>query len=211
MADLSILATLAATPPAWLDRSFFEKVVRHMENDPQAQLQDFNLDAGSRFGDNFSSSVFRVSVTFTSKFAKEPKTISTIVKVELQFPPELSHLVKKQYFRNEVEMYGKVLPEIQSLWLSADDKEILAPKWVLTAILIRRVTWFILLFQIDLSVQRTAAGDCFGGRFGWRFFTAQKSARRFWSLEENRAKVGKVSRFNFLPRQWKGFCMAFFS
>lgn len=119
---------MSKVPPSWLDESFFEKIVRQMEKDPQATVQDFKLTPATKVGENFLSSVFRGVVTFKSKFTKEPKTISTFIKVQLQFPPELAHFQNEAFFKNEMEMYGNVLPEIQSLWSAAGDKEILCPK-----------------------------------------------------------------------------------
>lgn len=123
------LMNMNKVPPTWLDQSYFEKVIRQLEKDPQATVLDFKLTPGSKAGDNMLSSVFRGAITFTSKFTKEPKTISTFIKVQLQFPPELAHFQNPVYFRNEMEMFGKVLPEVQALWSAAGDKEILAPKW----------------------------------------------------------------------------------
>lgn len=118
----------AKNPPKWMDQSFFEKVIRQTEKDPKAQVENFNLSAGSKPGDNFSSSLFRGLITFKSKYTKnESKTLSVIIKVQMS-NTEFDFLKDSPMFRNEMEMYGKVLPEIQSLWLSACDKNILCPK-----------------------------------------------------------------------------------
>lgn len=119
--------TMNQIPPTWLDQSFFEKVIRQMEKDPKAVVQEFKLVPGSKVGDNFLSAVFRGAITFTSKFTKEPKTISTFIKVQLKFPPQLAHLINDVFFKNEMEMYEKVLPEIHSLWTAANDEDIYVP------------------------------------------------------------------------------------
>lgn len=119
---------LAKAPPSWMDKSFFEKVVRQFEKDPQAQLQDFKITAGSKPGDNFSSAVFRGAITFKSKYTKgEAKTISTFIKVQPQFPPEFQHMQNSALFKTEMEMFAKILPEIESLWASSGEKETLCP------------------------------------------------------------------------------------
>lgn len=83
-------------------------------------------------GDNFASSLFRVTISFKSKFTKgETKTLSLIVKVQMTTGLEGAHmdfLKDSPLFRNEMEMYGKILPDIQSLWLSVGDKDLLFPK-----------------------------------------------------------------------------------
>lgn len=114
-----------------MDQSFFEKVIRHNEKDPKAEVLGFDISAGSKPGDNFASSVFRASISFRSKFTKtDSKTLSVIIKTELvETIPGLQDFAKESpLFRNEIEMYDKVLPEIQSLWLSVDDADILCPK-----------------------------------------------------------------------------------
>lgn len=122
----------AKTPPTWMDQSFFEKVIRQTEKDPKAQVQDFSLAAGSKPGDNFGSSLFRGLITFHSKYTRnESKTVSVIIKAQMESGISGAHdefLKISPLFRNEMEMYGKVLPEIQSLWQTAGYKDILCPK-----------------------------------------------------------------------------------
>ncbi|CRK88947.1 CLUMA_CG002639, isoform A [Clunio marinus] len=124
------LAVFLQTPPSWLDQSFFEKVIKKHENDPDGQVIDFKVVPGSQIGDNFASAVFRCSITYKSKYTKEPKVLSTFIKVQPQFPPEMSHFQNVTLFTNEIEMFSKVLPEIQSLWTSINDKDILCPQLI---------------------------------------------------------------------------------
>lgn len=121
----------AKTVPSWMDQSFFEKVVKEMEKDQQAQVQEFSVTAGSKPGDNFASSIFRGAISFSSKFTGgKTKSISVIIKTEIVGGFEGMHdfLRESPMFRNEMEMYGKVLPEIQSLWFSVGEKDLLSPK-----------------------------------------------------------------------------------
>lgn len=121
----------AKTVPSWMDKKFFEKVVREMEKDQQAQVQEFNVTAGSKPGDNFASSIFRGVINFKSKFTEDNiKSISIIIKTQILggFDGMHDFLRESPMFRNEMEMYGKVLPEIQSLWLSVGEKDLLCPK-----------------------------------------------------------------------------------
>lgn len=110
-----------------MDQSFFEKVVRQMEDDPQAQVKCYDVTSGAKPGENFASAIFRALITFSSK-SNDAKTISTIIKVQLELPPEMAHMVNPVSFRNEMEMYDKVLPAVQSVWSAAGSKEILCPK-----------------------------------------------------------------------------------
>ena len=127
---------LAANVPEYLDEKYFDKVVRHIEKDSNAKVSNFEINSAVKPGENFASAVFRAKVTFKSKFAKDGKTISVIIKTKPILGPELaawSEIIEKApFFRNEMEIYGKILPEIQSLLLSAGDKDVLSPKWVTT-------------------------------------------------------------------------------
>lgn len=114
-----------------MDQKFFEKVIRHMEKDPKAVVEEFDISAGSKPGDNFASSIFRGSIKYQSKFTKtSSKVISVIIKTEMivALPGMEDFVQDSPLFRNEIEMYDKVLPEIQSLWLSVNDSETLCPK-----------------------------------------------------------------------------------
>ena len=118
--------------PEFLDEKFFDKVIQHVEKDPNAKVSEFVITPGSKPGDNFGSAIFRAKLTFKSKFAKDGKHISVIIKTRPVLSPELAAwgdaAAKAPFFRNEMEIYGKILPEIQSLLLSAGDKDVLSPK-----------------------------------------------------------------------------------
>jgi Ecdysteroid kinase-like family len=130
MAEASI--NLAGVIPPFLDQQFFDKVVRHSEKDANAKVSAFDIKPAMKPGENFASAVFRVSITFRSKYSKEDKTISVIVKTKPVLGPEMADyaamIENSPFFRNEMAMYGKVLPDMQALLLSAGDKEVFAPK-----------------------------------------------------------------------------------
>mgnify|MGYP002655305108 CR=1 FL=1 len=126
------MVDLTKNIPDWLDQIFFEKVVRQMEKDANAKVLNFDIAPAQKAGENFASAVFRGKITFTSKYAKEAKTISVIIKVKPVLGPEMAYyaeiLDRSPFFPNEMALYGKILPDIQSLLLSAGDKDILSPK-----------------------------------------------------------------------------------
>lgn len=122
----------AKTVPEWMDQSFFERVVREMEKDSSATVENFKVAAGSNPGDNFASSIFRGNIDFKSKFtSNETKSISVIIKTQIASNLGFHDYIKDSpMFRNEMEMYSKVLPEIEALLLSVGDKDLLWPKYV---------------------------------------------------------------------------------
>lgn len=123
---------LAKVVPSFLDQNFFDKVVRSMENDPKAKVTQFDIKAGSKPGENFASAIFRCTMTFTSKFTKVDKTISVIIKTKPVLGPEMADYAavidNSPFFHNEMALYGKILPDIQALMLSAGDVEVFSPK-----------------------------------------------------------------------------------
>lgn len=126
------LFDLAGVVPEYLNQGFFERVIRHSEKDAQAKVASFEIKPASKPGENFASAVFRASITFTSKYTKVEKTISVIIKAKPILGPGMEHyaaiLDKAPFFQNEMALYGKILPDIQSLLLSVGDKDILSPK-----------------------------------------------------------------------------------
>lgn len=130
------MVNLTEVIPSFLNQTFFDKVIRHAEKDANAKVSDFDIQPAMKQGENFASAVFRASITYTSKFEKGGKTISVILKTKPVLGPEFADyaevIEKAPFFQNEMAMYGKILPDIQSLLLSAGDKDILSPKWVVS-------------------------------------------------------------------------------
>ncbi|CRK90874.1 CLUMA_CG004564, isoform A [Clunio marinus] len=123
---------LAENIPVWMNQDFFDKVIRFIEKDQAAKVTKFDVNPGSKAGENFASAIFRSSITYKSKYSKDAKTISVIIKVKPVLGPEMaaySEIIEKsKFFETEMAFYGKILPDIQSLMLSAGDKDVLSPK-----------------------------------------------------------------------------------
>lgn len=130
--DIMDIMNFARVTPPWMDQSFFEKVIRIREYDSKAVVEAFDVSAGSKPGDNFASALYRGVITYRSKFTKNvPKMLSLIIKTQIVMgvsESQLDFLKDSPLFKSEIEMYGKVLPAIQSLWLSVGDKDLLCPK-----------------------------------------------------------------------------------
>lgn len=128
------MVNLTENIPSFLNQTFFEKVIRHAEKDANAAVSSYDIEPAMKPGENFASAVFRASITFTSKFVRDDKTISVILKTKPVLGPEMSSysevIERSPFFQNEMAVYGKILPDIQALLLSAGDKDILSPKWV---------------------------------------------------------------------------------
>ena len=85
---------------------------------------------GSKPGENFGSSLYRAFVEYTSKYATNKTQISLIIKIkpDLSAWPVAYSENAPDLFKTEMAMYARVLPKIQSLLLSVDDKSTMFPQ-----------------------------------------------------------------------------------
>lgn len=113
--------------PPWMDQDFFEKVLKHSENDSTLTVGAFKIVPGSNAGDHYASIIFRASVSYRSH-GKDLET-SLIVKT---VPAEEGH--KKELLKNgtlfetETLMYNTVIPEMYRLLKIVGDDTELGPR-----------------------------------------------------------------------------------
>lgn len=116
-----------------MDKSFFEKAIRHSEKDAEAEVINFNVVNGAKPGEHFGSTVYKAAVTFKSKYTKDEKSSNFFIKGKPQYdiPAQLAGVegMQTEVFRREMEMYGNILPQIQSLLKAAGDNETLSPRY----------------------------------------------------------------------------------
>lgn len=116
--------------PSWLDQNLFDKAIQSYESDPQAKVISFDLQPALQPGQNMASAVFRAKVKFTSKYSKDEKEMSMIVKtqpltVEL---PIMAHLKDTTLFETEIGVYTNILGRVQELITSAGYNDVMCPK-----------------------------------------------------------------------------------
>lgn len=133
--------------PKWMDRAFFELVLRSSEDDPSVSVTEFQTTPGSRPGDHFASIIFRTAVSFVRGGKSED--VSLIVKTM----PELEGLKKDilkdgKLFEIETFMYESVLPEMHRMLKLAGDETQLGPRMLYSS---KEPTW-VMVFE-DLSKQ----------------------------------------------------------
>jgi hypothetical protein len=184
--------------PDWMNQSFFEKVVKEMEKDSSATLQDFKVAAGSNPGDNFASSIYRGKIEFKSKFTgNETKSVSLIIKTQITSSLGFHEFIKDSpMFRNEMEMYSKVLPEIQALLLSVGDKDLLCPKYVRYA-LYKAVSYHIHCFRLIYQTNDPAPTIILEDVSCYGFDVVQKPIEDFEVSKHIARRLGKFHAANF--------------
>ncbi|XP_070509090.1 uncharacterized protein [Chironomus tepperi] len=118
--------------PTWLNQELFDKAIRSYQSDPQAKVTSFDIKAATKPGENFASAVFRAAIKFTSKYSKDEKEMSVIIKtqpvnVDL---PGMDHMRDTTLFETEIAVYTKVLDKIQELITSVGYNDIMCPKLI---------------------------------------------------------------------------------
>lgn len=116
--------------PSWLNQELFDKAIQSYESDPKAKVNNFDLQPALQPGQNMASAVFRAKVKFTSKYSKDEKEMSMIVKtqpvtVDLPF---MTHMKDTTLFETEIGVYTNILGRVQELITSAGYKDVMGPK-----------------------------------------------------------------------------------
>uniref|UniRef100_A0A1B0C979 Putative ecdysteroid kinase n=1 Tax=Lutzomyia longipalpis TaxID=7200 RepID=A0A1B0C979_LUTLO len=118
-----------AKAPEFLNKSFFQDILRKHDENEDIEITKFELIPGSKLRDHFSSVTFRAVVSY--KLNENEITRPLIVK---QCPPadevEKDNLHQVQLFDREFEMYTKVFPEMTQILLSIGDMNEIAPSLI---------------------------------------------------------------------------------
>lgn len=110
--------------PDWLNKSFFEKVIKHYTQDDEARVKEFAIQSGSKPGESFASDLLRASINYAIESGT--KSISVIVKT---MPSrEDGDIDGKRLFMTELKMYGDTLIDINRLLLNSHDTIKLFPR-----------------------------------------------------------------------------------
>lgn len=123
--------------PGWMDRAFFEKVLRHAQRDSTLQVQDFRIVPGTKPGDHFASVIFRAIV----RHDRSADEVSLIVKTLPTEDGLKKDILKDGYvFETETLMYNEIVPAMHRLLESVGDHTVLGarllyheklPAWVM--------------------------------------------------------------------------------
>ena len=108
----------------WLNKAFFEKVIKHSFSDDAAEVTEFAIQSGSKAGENFASDLLRASINYTTPDSN-PKSISVIIKL---LPSREEGIDSKRLFTTEKKMYSETLIDINRVLLNAYDTMKLFPR-----------------------------------------------------------------------------------
>ncbi|KAL1390271.1 hypothetical protein pipiens_012469 [Culex pipiens pipiens] len=113
--------------PTWMDQSFFEKVLKHSENDPAVTVGALKIVPGSNAGDHYASIIFRAAVSYQSR-GKSHETSLIVKTVPAEEGMKKEMLKNGMLFETETLMYSTVLPEMYRLMKAAGDETELGPR-----------------------------------------------------------------------------------
>lgn len=107
-------------PPKWLTSDFLQQFLDKEHH----KLSSFNVEFATKPGDNFLSTIYRVTVKTT-----EDIELSLIVKAMLVCPESAEFINALKAFPKEVLFYKDLLPQFERLWLeNTGDRISFSPK-----------------------------------------------------------------------------------
>ena len=118
------------TVSPWLNQEFFDKAIQSYESDPQAKVISFDIVAATQPGENFASAVYRATIKFTSKYSKNEKEMSVIIKTQPASidKPDMEFLLDTTLYDTEIAAYTEVLVKVQELIDAAGYDDVMCPK-----------------------------------------------------------------------------------
>ncbi|XP_035890993.1 uncharacterized protein LOC118502651 [Anopheles stephensi] len=150
--------------PSWMNRSFFEKVLRHAERDSSLVVQDFRIQPGTKPGDHFASVIFRAIVRHSGSGGE----VSLIVKTLPAEDGLKKDILKDGYvFETETLMYTTIVPAMHRLLQSVGDQTVLGarllyhendPMWVMVFEDITKRGYEMKTKQLDLEESKIVFG-----------------------------------------------------
>lgn len=113
--------------PDWLNNVLLQKALQSYKNDSTIDVSDFTINAG--FSEHFGSSMFQITIEFTSKkFPKsKPESLNVVVKAKPEVDKGIT-IDAGPLFETEIKMYNEVLPAMNQLFERSGMKVDLAPE-----------------------------------------------------------------------------------
>ncbi|CAG9811444.1 unnamed protein product [Chironomus riparius] len=116
----------------WLNQELFDKAIQSYEADSHAKVINFEIKAATQPGENFASAVYRATIKFTSKYQKDVKEMSVIIKTQpaCMDQPDMEILLDTTLYDTEIAAYTEVLVKVQELVDAAGYDDVISPKLI---------------------------------------------------------------------------------
>lgn len=108
--------------PKWLDQNFLLKHLRNYYSDPKIAIQCFLIKSATAKGENYASSIYRVSVEMTDG-QKTNRNLNIILKTALPGDFAFDTLSAYDVYDKEIDFYERIAPQIQTLLVPLNEKQ----------------------------------------------------------------------------------------
>lgn len=98
----------------WMDSDYFKSILIKYEGRDDLQLKEFNVEAGTKKGENFASAVYRVTLNY-HLLHDQPKEMTFIVKTNPESSALSEMLDEMGTFAGEGNIYSNVLTHCENL------------------------------------------------------------------------------------------------
>ncbi|XP_055854233.1 uncharacterized protein LOC129917984 [Episyrphus balteatus] len=114
--------------PGWMNKSFFEEVLKKCENTDSVSVTDINMSPATAKGDHYASIMFRGKITYNSNLGKG-LTKSLIIKAMPQVEGHKMDMLQESYiFETEIAMYSETIPKLEAELRKIGDNTVLGGK-----------------------------------------------------------------------------------
>lgn len=117
--------------PQWMDQSFIETLMKSYLKTEQVQINNYDIMAGSKPGENFASNMFKSKISYM--FNGKNDEISIIMKTMPDANDnegKVDLVSNSPLFRNEMKMYGTVLKCFRQVLKESDEYQQFWPRSV---------------------------------------------------------------------------------
>lgn len=110
----------------WINNEFVQNLIEKTTNDKNVILKSFFTENALRGGENFSSYMLRLKASFHHR--NEEKEQIFILKIGQDFEEFAVVCEESALFEKEIEIYTKILPELENLLQSIGQHCQFAPR-----------------------------------------------------------------------------------
>lgn len=117
----------------WNNIKFYKNLLKKIEKSKSIEIISHEIEPASKQGDNFLSALFRANVTYNVNDEDDEKSITLIVKTNLQ-STEADELASEfDIFKREVTVYNNIISECEKILRKIDDEVRFGPNVHLAA------------------------------------------------------------------------------
>ncbi|KAL5290652.1 hypothetical protein ACFFRR_010174 [Megaselia abdita] len=114
--------------PDWMDKKYFEKLLRDTNTDESIEVVNLVLKPGSKAGDHYASIMFRAAINYNTKNEQNLEKSLMIKTMPFVDGPKKEMLEGMNMFDIEIKMYKEVIPKFEKMLKEIGDNTQLSGK-----------------------------------------------------------------------------------